>query len=171
MLSTVLAEPGRLGFSLFTIELRHLCRLIATPRDHIGENNRFDLFDLFRRERSLPSVPSKSTRCARVRAHTTGTKRGCSAKAQASASCADYAVDATLGVGAPKDTPAKPCANAVKRACVSESSAGKLKSTPTRRRCSASCAPAASGQNIAPPRSVMDSRRLMGFILRPRTKP
>ena len=44
-------------------------------------------------------------------------------------------------------------------------------STPMRRIRSGCCARAASGHAAAPPISVMNSRRLMGFVLRPRTTP
>ena len=57
-----------------------------------------------------------------------------------------------------------PCTNAARRAWPSASSAPKLMSTPMRRIRSGCCAPTASGHVAAPPRSVMNSRRLIEHL-------
>jgi hypothetical protein len=53
-----------------------------------------------------------------------------------------------------------PCRNAALRTCACGSSAGKFTSTPMRRIRSPCCARAASGHAAAPPRSVMNTRRV-----------
>ena len=62
-----------------------------------------------------------------------------------------------------------PCRNAARRACPSASSAARFMSTPTRRTRSVCCARAMSGHaTAAPPRSDMNSRRLIGRSERPK---
>ena len=62
----------------------------------------------------------------------------------------------------------KPCRNAARRACPSGSSAARFMTTPMRRARSGCCARAVSGHAAAPPRSVMNARRLMGAYPRPK---
>src|SRR5262245_16283379 len=63
-----------------------------------------------------------------------------------------------------------PCRNAAWRACVSGSSAAWYISVPTRRTRSRDCPRAASGHVVAPPSSVMNSRRRMGLPQRHRSR-